>query len=60
VTIEMTVHFLRSAEPGVVTATGRTVRVGSQIAYAEADLTDAHDRLLARTSGTYSVVGQGD
>jgi uncharacterized protein (TIGR00369 family) len=60
VTIEMTVHFLRPAEPGVVTATGRVVRVGSRIAFAEADVTDANDRLLARTSGTYSVLGEGD
>jgi uncharacterized protein (TIGR00369 family) len=60
VTIEMTVHFLRPASPGAIVATGTTVRVGSRIAFAEAGLTDARDRLVARASGTYSVVGEGD
>jgi uncharacterized protein (TIGR00369 family) len=60
VTIEMTVHFLRPAQPGIVTATGTALRVGSRIAFAEAGLTDAEGRLVARASGTYSVVGEGD
>jgi uncharacterized protein (TIGR00369 family) len=60
VTIEMTVHFLRPAAPGAIVATGSAVRVGSRIAFAEAGLTDTDDRLLARASGTYSIVGEGD
>jgi uncharacterized protein (TIGR00369 family) len=59
VTIEMTVHFLRPATPGAIVATGTTVGVGSQIAFAEASLTDGNGTLLARSSGTYSVVGEG-
>jgi uncharacterized protein (TIGR00369 family) len=59
VTIELTMHFLRPAAPGAIVATGTTVRVGSQIAFAEASLTDGNDTLLARSSGTYSVVGEG-
>ena len=56
VTIEMGIHYVRPAPRGRVRATGRAVRVGDQIAYAEADLTDDDDgRLLARASGTYSV-----
>ncbi len=60
VTVEMTVHFLRPATTGPITATGSVVRVGSTIAFAEASVSDAADRPLARASGTYSVVGEGD
>jgi uncharacterized protein (TIGR00369 family) len=59
-TIEMTMHFLRPATPGAIVVTGTTVRVGSQIAFAEAGLTDENEKLLARASGTYSIVGEGD
>jgi len=55
VTIELGVHYLRPATPGNVQAVGRVVRVGTQIAYAEADVRDGGDRLVARGSGTYSV-----
>jgi uncharacterized protein (TIGR00369 family) len=60
VTIEMTLHFLRPVAPGAIVATGTAVRVGTRIAFAEAGLTDADERLLARASGTYSIVGEGD
>jgi len=55
VTIELGVHYLRPASPGDVHAVGRVVRVGRQIAFAEADVLDGSDRLLAKGSGTYSV-----
>lgn len=55
VTIELGVHYLRPANAGPVEATGRAVRVGSQIAYAEADLSDGSGRLVARAAGTFSV-----
>ena len=58
VTIEMAMHYLRPAEPGTVEAVGTVVRAGSQIAYAEADVFDAGGTLLARASGSYSVVAR--
>ena len=55
VTVELGVHYLRPAKPGPLEAVGRAVRVGTQIAFAEADVHDAEGRLLARAKGTYSV-----
>jgi uncharacterized protein (TIGR00369 family) len=55
VTIELGVHYLRPVRTGTVTATGRAVRVGRDVAYAEASITDARGTDLARANGTYSV-----
>jgi uncharacterized protein (TIGR00369 family) len=55
VTIELGVHYLLPARPGRLEAIGRAVRVGSQVAYAEADVLDMQGRLLARGNGTYAV-----
>ncbi len=55
VTIEMGVHYLRPVIRGRIRAVGHVVRLGRQIAYAEADVTDAKGRTLARASGTYCV-----
>jgi uncharacterized protein (TIGR00369 family) len=55
VTIELGIHYLRPAFPGTLEAVGRAVRVGTQVAYAEAELFDAHGRSLARANGTFSV-----
>jgi uncharacterized protein (TIGR00369 family) len=60
VTVAMDVHYLRPVVRGAVTATGRAVRVGRELAYAEADVVDAHGRTLARASGTYSVTKTTD
>jgi uncharacterized protein (TIGR00369 family) len=54
-TIEIGVHYLRPAPPGVLRSNGRAVRVGAQIAYAEADVSDAEGRLVARATGSYFV-----
>jgi uncharacterized protein (TIGR00369 family) len=55
VTIELGVHYLRPVTSGTVTASGEAIRVGRDIAYAEAVVRDAARRELARASGTYSV-----
>jgi acyl-CoA thioesterase len=55
VTIELGVHYLRPVTTGTITASGEAVRVGSEIAYAEALVRDTGGRDLARASGTYSV-----
>ena len=48
-------HYLRPVTRGRVRAIGSAVRIGREIAYAQADVLDANDRLLARADGTYSV-----
>jgi uncharacterized protein (TIGR00369 family) len=58
VTIDLTVHYLRPASPGPIEAVGTTLRVGSQIAFAEGDVADASGRTLVRASGTYSVTAE--
>ena len=55
VTIEMGVHYLRPAHPGRIRARGRVARIGREIAFADAEVIDAQDRVLARATGTFSV-----
>ncbi|MDP9184204.1 MAG: PaaI family thioesterase [Actinomycetota bacterium] len=55
VTIELGVHYLRPVTSGTVTATGSAIRVGREVAYAEAVVADAAGGDVARASGTYSV-----
>ena len=55
VTIELGVHYLRPVRTGAVSATGRAIRVGRDVAYAEATIADGRGTELARASGTYSV-----
>lgn len=55
VTIEMGVHYLRPAHPGRLRARGTVARIGREIAFAEADVVDGQDRVLARATGTFSV-----
>jgi uncharacterized protein (TIGR00369 family) len=55
VTVELSVHYLRPATEGTVTAAGRAVRIGREIAYAEAVVADDRGTDVARASGTYSV-----
>jgi uncharacterized protein (TIGR00369 family) len=58
VTVQLDVHYLRPGRQGRITAVGTTVRVGSTIAYAEADVTDHRGRLLARATATVAVMEQ--
>jgi uncharacterized protein (TIGR00369 family) len=55
VTIELGVHYLRAVRTGTVSATGHAVRIGRDVAYAEAAITDERGTDIARASGTYSV-----
>jgi uncharacterized protein (TIGR00369 family) len=54
-TVEMSIRYLRASRPGRIEATGHTQRVGSTLAFAEADVRDADGRSLARASGIYAV-----
>jgi uncharacterized protein (TIGR00369 family) len=56
VTIEIGVHYVRPVRPDRLAAVGRTVRVGSSVAFATAEVrSEDDDRMLATATGTYSV-----
>ncbi|WP_410570168.1 PaaI family thioesterase [Amycolatopsis sp. cmx-4-61] len=52
--VELKVSYLRAihAGRGEIRATGRVVKEGSQIAFAEGEIRDAEGKLLATASGT--------
>jgi uncharacterized protein (TIGR00369 family) len=60
VTIELGLHYVRPARPGRLVAGGRTIRVGTSVAFAAADITEGDGRLLATATGTYSVTADAD
>lgn len=55
--IELKTNFLRSvsAESGPLTCTGRVVKPGRRVAFAEAEVTDADGRTVATASGSLLV-----
>jgi uncharacterized protein (TIGR00369 family) len=55
--IEIKVNYLRGTtdDSGHLTATGRVVKAGSRVAFAEASLTDSQGRLIATASSTLLV-----
>ena len=55
VTVQLGVEFLSPGRPGTIVAHGRSVKIGSQLGFAEADVTDPGGRLLARAHSTLSV-----
>jgi uncharacterized protein (TIGR00369 family) len=58
VTVHLGVEFLAAGRPGKIVARGRTVKIGRQLGFAEADVVDARDRLLARARSTISVTAE--
>jgi uncharacterized protein (TIGR00369 family) len=56
VTIQLGVQYLSAGGPGRIVARGRTVRVGRQIAHAEAEIHDANGRLLATAQATVAIM----
>jgi uncharacterized protein (TIGR00369 family) len=55
VTVQLGVEFLLPGRPGMIVAHGRSIRIGSQFAFAEADVTEPGGRLLAKAHSTLSV-----
>jgi uncharacterized protein (TIGR00369 family) len=55
VTVQLGIEFLSPGRPGRITARGRSVRIGTQLGFAEADVLNADGRLLARAHSTLSV-----
>ena len=56
VTTSLSVTFLAPGRAGTVTARARVLKRGRRFGYAEADVVDAEDRLLARAAATFSVM----
>ncbi len=52
--VEIKVSFLKAVRPssGLLTATGRVVRVGSRVGFTEGEVTDASGALVATASST--------
>lgn len=55
VSVNLDVQYLAPANMGPLLATGRVVRLGRRIAFAEADVSDAGGELLARAQVTVAV-----
>jgi uncharacterized protein (TIGR00369 family) len=57
-TTALNVTFLAPGRGGRVTAHGRVVKAGRRFGYAEADVVDAEDRLLARATATFAIMAE--
>jgi uncharacterized protein (TIGR00369 family) len=55
VTVQLGVEYLSAGTQGRIVATGRTLKVGRQLGFAEADVRDDGGTLLARAHATISV-----
>lgn len=55
VTVQLGVEFLSPGRLGEIVAHGRSVKIGSQLGFAEADVTGPGGRLLAKAHSTLSV-----
>jgi len=58
VTVQLGIEFLSPGRRGRIVARGRTVKVGRQLGFAEADVVDGRGRLLARARSTLSVTAE--
>lgn len=58
VTVQLGVEFLSPGRPGRIIARGRSVKIGTQLGFAEADVMNADGRLLARAHSTLSVTAE--
>ena len=55
VTVQLSIEFLAPGKQGRIIARGRTIKVGRQLGFAEADVVDDRGRVLARAHSTLSV-----
>ena len=55
VTVQLGLEFLSPGRPGTIVAQGRSVKIWSQLGFAEADVMDPNGRLLAKAHSTLSV-----
>lgn len=60
VNIDLKLNYLQSVADGTLTATGRCIRAGRSLSYAEAGVTDADGKLVAHGTSTLKVLpGKG-
>lgn len=55
-TVDLNVSFLAAARPGPLYGEGRVVQMGKTIAFLEGHLTDARNKMIARSISTARVV----
>ena len=60
VTVQLSMEFLAPGKQGRIVARGRTVKVGRQLGFAEADVVDGRGQVLARARSTLSVTPAKD
>ena len=58
VTVQLGIEFLSPGRPGRIVARGRSVKIGTQLGFAEADVVNEDGRLLARAHSTLSVTAE--
>lgn len=58
-TLEMKVQYMRAIREGTVTATGRVLRRGKEIAFLESRLTDERGELAAMATSTWRTTPAG-
>ena len=56
VTVELNINYLKPVRDGQLTAEAHIVSRGRTIAVGDVDITDNHDRLIARSRATYMIV----
>jgi uncharacterized protein (TIGR00369 family) len=56
VSVEFTLNFVRPAKRGTLTARSHVYRLGEHLAFAECDVTDEGNILVAKAFGTYMLV----
>ncbi len=59
VTTQLSVTYLAAGRGGRILARGKVVKRGRRTGYAEADVVDERDRLLARASALFAIL-EGD
>jgi len=59
-TTQLGVTFLAPGREGRIVAHGRVLKSGRRMGYAEADVVDRDERLLARATATFAVLPERD
>jgi len=58
-TIDEHTSFIKGVNAGTIAATGRVIRKGRRVAFADGEVRDAADgALLSRTSTSFAVIGR--
>lgn len=55
-TVDLNVSFLAAAKPGLFYGEGKVIQLGKTIAFVEAQLTDADNTVIARSTATTRMV----